>query len=424
MNNRYIFSVSKLNAYLSGLIERDPVLGSVVVRGEISDLSHAKSGHVYFTLKEDRKSQIHCVMWRSDVLKQKYPFQVGDTVLVAGSVEVYQYGGNYQLYCREIQPEGVGEALLRYQRIRKSLEEQGYFDARYKKPIPKYATRIGIVTSATGAAITDIYRIYQKRNPYVTLFLYPAQVQGERAKYEIAEGIEYLDHFGVDVIIVGRGGGSAEDLWAFNEPEVAEAIFQCETPVISAVGHERDHVISDDVADLRCNAPTDAAAVAIFSYEDFMAQLNAYRKTFERCLAQKVNSLSAKVSYYREALKGRSPSAKLLSQKQRADSLEQQMDEAMQKKISDLREREKIGDRMQLLMQKVFERNCHRFDLLTERFRGLNPLDKLKHGFSYVSNADERAVTSISQVKTGEILTIHVTDGHILSEVKEKKPDG
>lgn len=424
MNDRYIFSVSRLNAYLSGLIGRDPVLGSVVVRGEVSDLIQAKSGHVYFTLKEDRKSQIRCVMWRSDAVKQKYPFKSGDTILAAGSVRIYEAGGSYQLYCREIQPEGVGEALLRYQRIRKALEEQGYFDERYKKPIPKYATRIGIVTSPTGAAITDIYRIYQKRNPYVTLFLYPAQVQGERAKYEIAAGIEFLDQFGVDVIIVGRGGGSKEDLWAFNEPEVAEAIFECDTPVISAVGHERDHLISDDVADLRCNAPTDAAAVAIFSYQEFLLRISSSQKSFERCLKEKLSKLSSKEAYYREALKARSPSAKLFSRKQRAAALEDELDAAMRKKIEDLRRREENAGQMRVIMERILNEKVRRLDLLTERFKGLNPLDKLKHGFSYVSDRDGRAVTKIAQVSSGEPVVIHVTDGTILSEVKETRPDG
>lgn len=424
MSHNYIFSVSKLNSYLSGLIGRDPVLSSVVVRGEVSDLIRAKSGHVYFTLKEDRKSQIRCVMWRSDAAKQKYPFQNGDTVLAAGSVQIYQVGGSYQLYCREIQPEGVGEALLRYQRIRKNLEEQGYFDSRYKKPIPKYATRIGIVTSPTGAAITDIYRIYQKRNPYVTLFLYPAQVQGERAKYEIAAGIGFLDRYGVDVIIVGRGGGSNEDLWAFNEPEVAEAIFQCETPVISAVGHERDHLISDDVADLRCNAPTDAATVAIFSYADFISRISTGQRDLKRCLSQKFSKLSTKEAYYKEALKARSPSAKLFALKQRAAGLEDELNDAMEKRLSDLRRREERFEQMPELMDRVLERKYHRLALLTERFKGLNPLDKLEQGFSYVSDPKDHAVTKTSQVSKGELLRIHVTDGEILSQVKEIRPNG
>jgi exodeoxyribonuclease VII large subunit len=423
MDKRRILTVSQLNTYIAGTLERDPMLFSLLVRGEVTNLSRSRTGHVYFDLK-DEQALVHCTLWRSQVSKIKTPFKNGDQVLVAGRISVYQKGGTYNLNVQEILPEGIGSARARYEQIYRELKEEGYFDPRYKKPIPTYATRIGVVTSATGAAITDIDRHYHARNPYVSVFLYPALVQGETAKYSIINGIRYLDGYGVDVIIVGRGGGSEEDLSVFNDPDIAKAIFQCQTPVISAVGHERDRVITDDVADLSCNVPSAGADAAIFDIHEFDRRLNLYQDALDVRWNHRIQVVKSRMAYYREYLRGRSPSALINEERHRADDLAQKMDLLMSRRIEALRRQAERAANLELLMQNQLTAKRNRLNLLVERFKGLNPLEKLTHGYSYVSDQSLRAVTKIDQVEVGDQLTVHVTDGTILAEVKETKADG
>ena len=247
-----IYSVAQVNTYIRNMFAQDFMLHHIRVRGEVSNCKYHTSGHIFFTLK-DASGTIAAIMFAGNRGGLAFRMKDGDKVIVTGSVEVYERDGKYQLYAREITREGAGDLWLRFEERKRELEEMGMFAAEYKRPVPRFATRIGIVTAATGAAIQDIRNIAARRNPYVQLFLYSALVQGEGAAADIARGIRTLDAFGVDVLIVGRGGGSIEELWAFNEVEVARAIFECETPVISAVGHETDTTIADFVADLRAD---------------------------------------------------------------------------------------------------------------------------------------------------------------------------
>ena len=253
-----IYSVAQVNSYIKNLFVQDFLLNRISVRGEVSNCKYHTSGHIYFTLK-DKSGTLSAVMFAGQRKGLTFQLQEGQQVVVTGSIDIYERDGRYQLYAREIKRDGVGDLFERFQKLRDELEEMGMFAAEYKKPIPKYAKTIGIVTASTGAAIHDIINITARRNPYVQLILYPALVQGQDAKFSIVNGIRTLDSMGLDVLIVGRGGGSMEDLWAFNEEIVARAIFECETPVISAVGHETDVTIADYVADLRAPTPSAAA---------------------------------------------------------------------------------------------------------------------------------------------------------------------
>ena len=245
-----IYSVGQVNTYIKNMFAQDFMLNRISIKGEVSNCKYHTSGHIYFTLK-DAAGTISAIMFAGNRRGLKFTMKEGDKVIVTGSVEVYERDGKYQLYAREIELDGEGNLYLKFEALKQELEEMGMFAPEYKKPIPRYATRIGVVTAPTGAAVQDIRNIATRRNPYVQLILYPALVQGEGAVASIVNGIRALDQLGVDVMIVGRGGGSIEDLWAFNEEEVARAIFECETPIISAVGHETDTTIADFVADLR-----------------------------------------------------------------------------------------------------------------------------------------------------------------------------
>ncbi len=258
-----IYSVTQVNSYIKNMFVQDYLLSRISVRGEISNCKYHTSGHIYFTLK-DKSGTLSAVMFAGQRKGLNFQLQEGQQVIVTGSIDVYERDGRYQLYAREIKKEGIGDLFERFQKLRDELEDMGMFAAEYKQPIPKYAKTVGVVTASTGAAIRDIMNISARRNPYVQLVLYPALVQGEQAKYSIVKGIKTLDAMGLDVIIVGRGGGSIEDLWAFNEEIVARAIFECSTPVISAVGHETDVTIADYVADMRAPTPSAAAELAVF----------------------------------------------------------------------------------------------------------------------------------------------------------------
>ena len=258
-----IYSVTQVNAYIKNMFVQDYLLKRLSVRGEISNCKYHTSGHIYFTLK-DKSGTLSAVMFAGQRRGLNFQLQEGQQVIVTGTVDVYERDGKYQLYAREIKRDGKGDLFEQFQKLRDELEDMGMFAAEYKQPIPKYAKTVGIVTASTGAAIRDIMNISARRNPYVQLVLYPALVQGEQAKYSIVKGIQTLDRLGLDVIIVGRGGGSIEDLWAFNEEMVARAIFECSTPIISAVGHETDVTISDYVADMRAPTPSAASELAVF----------------------------------------------------------------------------------------------------------------------------------------------------------------
>ena len=273
---RNVYSVKQVNAYIKNMFTQDFMLNRIYIKGEVSNCKYHTSGHIYFSLK-DESGSISCIMFAGQRSGLAFKMQDGQQVIVLGSVTTYERDGKYQLYAKEIILDGAGLLYEKFEALKRELGEMGMFAPEYKQPIPKFAKKIGIVTAPTGAAIRDIMNISARRNPYVQLILYPALVQGDGATASIAKGIEMLDKHGVDVIIVGRGGGSIEDLWAFNEEPVARAIFNCRTPIISAVGHETDTTIADYVADMRAPTPSAAAELAVFEYqalENYLEELH------------------------------------------------------------------------------------------------------------------------------------------------------
>ena len=417
MNN--VYSVGQINNYIRRMFQQDILLSRVYVRGEVSNLKYHTSGHIYFSLK-DETGTLSCVMFAGNRKGLSFSMKNGDKGICAGNFDVYTRGGNYQMYVKAIRLEGAGLLYERFLKLKAELLEMGMFDAAYKKPVPRYARRVGIVTAPTGAAIRDIQNISRRRNPYVQLILYPAQVQGEGAAETIARGIDMLDKAGVDVIIAGRGGGSIEDLWAFNEEIVARAIFNCRTPVISAVGHETDTTIADFVADLRAPTPSAAAELAIFDYSEFTDTITRYRRRLRQGTERRIIKARGDVRYYEVRLLALSPKNRLRDRRRQLADKEERMTNILKRRIDENRMRaDIISRRMSLMAERSLRQRQKKYSMLVERMRGLNPLDRLKAGFSFVSDGEGRAVTRISEVEAGQTLSIHVTDGIIKAGVQE-----
>lgn len=392
-----VYSVGQVNTYIKNMFAQDFMMQRISVKGEISNCKYHSSGHIYFTIK-DVSGTINAVMFAGNRRRLRFQMKEGDKVVVTGSIEIYERDGKYQLYAREIELDGAGNLYLRFEALKKELEEMGMFAPEYKKQIPKYIKRLGIVTAPTGAAIQDIRNIASRRNPYVQLFLYPALVQGEGAVPSIVNGIRALDRLGVDIIIVGRGGGSIEDLWAFNEEAVARAIFECETPVISAVGHETDTTIADYVADLRAPTPSAAAELAVFDYADYKAQLGMFLNTMNRSLQQKLHVERMKTEHYKTRLNFLSPENKLRENRKYAIDLEEQLRQQMK----------------QLLLIKQ-----HRLAILSGQLEGLSPVKKLSLGYSYVADSSGKAITDAAKVREGDTLDIFLLKGKIKATATE-----
>ena len=390
-----IYSVGQINRYVKNMFVQDFVLRKVYVKGEVSNCKYHPSGHIYFSLK-DETGVLSCVMFAGQRRGLAFRMKDGDRVVVGGTVDVYERDGRYQLYAREITLEGAGALYERFLALKAELEEMGMFAAEYKQPIPPYIRRLGVVTAPTGAAVQDIRNISLRRNPYLQIILYPALVQGEGAADSIVRGIRMLDRAGVDVIIVGRGGGSIEDLWAFNEEKVARAIFECRTPVISAVGHETDFTIADFVADLRAPTPSAAAELAVADFAGILENIRAYRERLERGVSGKISLGRARLAQYQTRFQYLSPQSRLRDNRETLVRLEDALRNAMDGKIQAYR---------------------HTLGIYLERFRGLSPLGKLNQGYSFVTDARGRAVTSIAGVHAGDRLEIAVTDGVIEAEV-------
>lgn len=392
-----IYSVGQVNTYIKNMFNQDFMLNKIYIKGEVSNCKYHTSGHIYFSLK-DETGTLSCVMFAGQRKGLGFQMKNGDKVVAGGSVSVYERDGKYQLYAREITLEGAGLLYERYLALKEELEEMGMFSKEYKQPIPAYVKKLGIVTAPTGAAIQDIRNIAGRRNPYVQLVLYPALVQGEGAKESIVKGIETLDAAGMDVIIVGRGGGSIEDLWAFNEEEVARAIFNCRTPVISAVGHETDTTIADFVADLRAPTPSAAAELAVADVRQILETFRAYRQKLEHSMENQIYFLRQRMRQYEMKLEYASPAYQIQEKRTHLLDAEERLHSAMENQI--FRARQNLN-------------------IYIERLKGLSPLDKLNQGFSYVEDKNNHSVTQIAQVKPGDVLKIQVTDGKITAEVTE-----
>lgn len=393
---RNVYTVKQVNSYIKNMFTQDFMLNRIYVKGEVSNCKYHTSGHIYFSLK-DESGTIACVMFAGQRGGLSFHMREGQQIIVLGSVNVYERTGSYQLYAQEIRLDGEGTLYEKYQMLKQELEEMGMFAPEYKKAIPRYAKRIGVVTAPTGAAVRDIMNISARRNPYVQLLLYPAQVQGEGAKESIVRGIRMLETKNVDVIIVGRGGGSIEDLWAFNDECVARAIFDCQVPVISAVGHETDVTIADYVADLRAPTPSAAAELAVWDYRQLQGYLDECRLRMNRSMTGTIRINRLRLKELDVRLSYLHPRHKLQDQQQRLIELEEELRTLMRDRVKEAR---------------------HRLAIQIEKLNGLSPGRKLNQGFAYVEEADGGVVKSIRQVEKGDELTVYVTDGLIRTSVK------
>lgn len=392
-----IYPVGQVNKYIKNMFAQDFMLHLISIKGEVSNCKYHTSGHIYFTLK-DKAGAMSAVMFAGNAKNMTFRMKDGDQVVVTGSVEVYEKMGTYQIYARQIELDGEGNLYLRFEQLKKELEEMGMFAAEYKRPIPKYAGKIGVVTAQTGAAIQDIRNISSRRNPYVQLILYPALVQGEGAAQSIVNGIHALDRMGLDIIIVGRGGGSIEDLWAFNEEIVARAIFECNTPVISAVGHETDWTIADFVSDRRAPTPSAAAELAVFDYRQMIDQLSNIKKRMD-------SNLSGKIEFYRERLSHIKTRVSYLSPANRLNE--------NRKRLADLEER------LLLLMQQQIKDKRQKLIMLSTRLDADSPVKKLSQGYAYVSKEDGRNIHSAADITCGDNIDIYLIDGRAKAVISE-----
>ena len=392
---RNVYTVKQVNSYIKNMFTQDFMLNRIYVKGEVSNCKYHTSGHIYFSLK-DESGTIACVMFAGSRAGLSFRMKEGQQVIVLGSISVYERDGKYQLYAREIVPDGAGLLYEKFEALKKELAEMGMFAPEYKQPIPKYVRTVGIVTAPTGAAVRDIINIAGRRNPYVQLILYPALVQGEGAAESIVKGIHALEAKQVDVIIVGRGGGSIEDLWALNEEAVARAVFDCTVPVISAVGHETDTTITDYVADLRAPTPSAAAELAVYEYREVKETMLNCAQRMRRAVLIRADAQRARLKQMELRLKFAHPRQKLNEKRQYCVELE---------------------DRLRNLMDRRLIAEKHRLALSAEKMKGLSPLEKLNQGFSFVQDENGRNIKSIRQVRQGERLTVYVTDGKIETEV-------
>ncbi len=394
---RNVYTVGQLNSYIKNMFTQDYLLQGLFVKGEVSNCKYHSSGHIYFTLK-DSKGTISCVMFAGNRTGLSFRLAEGQQVVVGGTVDVFERDGKYQLYAKQIVLDGAGLLYEKYEQLKRELAELGMFAQEYKQPIPRFIKTLGVVTADTGAAVRDIIQIATRRNPYVQIILYPAIVQGEAAAESIVRGIRALEAMKVDVMIVGRGGGSIEDLWAFNERTVAQAVFDCRVPIISAVGHETDTTIIDYVSDLRAPTPSAAAELAVTDIRELDNMLVEYERDFQKQLQRLLRSKREMCRYYETQLKYLSPESRIRERKMHSMQLE-----------------ERLWEKMQTLLRK----KRHELALYIEKMKGLSPLEKLNSGFSYVEDKSGTNIRSVSQVCLGQELSIRVRDGVICTEVKE-----
>lgn len=390
-----VYTVRQVNSYIKNMFTQDFMLSRIYVKGEVSNCKYHTSGHIYFSLK-DESGTIACVMFAGYRSGLSFRLQDGQQVIALGSVSIYERSGQYQLYVREIILDGAGILYEKFEALKKELFEMGMFAPEYKQPIPKYIRTLGIVTAPTGAAVRDIINIAGRRNPFVQLILYPAQVQGDGAAESIIRGIRALEKRKVDVMIVGRGGGSIEDLWAFNEESVARAVFECSVPVISAVGHETDTTITDYVADLRAPTPSAAAELAVYDYREAKEQIRVFRERLQKYMTITISEKKAVLERFRMRLNYAHPRQKLNENRQYAADLE---------------------NRLRTLMGNRLEREKHRLAICAERMRGLSPLEKLSRGYSYVQTPQGENIRSVAQVLPDDEIEIYVRDGRISANV-------
>ncbi len=396
---RKVWSVEEVNRYIHAVMADDFILSDISIQGELSNVKYHSSGHIYFTLK-DKNSCISAVMFASDAYNLGIRLDAGDKVIVNGRVSVYEKAGTYQIYAKKIKAAGMGELYRKFEELRRELSEMGMFDSMYKKPIPLYVKKLGIVTAPTGAAVRDIINVAKRRNPYIEIVLYPAQVQGEGAADSIIRGIKTLEKRNCDCMIIGRGGGSIEDLWAFNEEKLARAVFDCTVPVISGTGHETDVTIADLVADLRAPTPSAAAELAVFEYSSFTESLNNYKDRLNSLMDAGIFRYREAAAEYKARLRAFSPSAKLALQREKIRRYKESLSAAAYKKLEGAKSLRA---------------------LYAEKLSALSPLNTLSRGYTFTENMSSIPVRSIDDVKEGEMIKVYTLDGRIFANVDKKE---
>lgn len=399
-NSKMILSVSQINEYIRALISRDEILSMVIVRGEISNLTFHRTGHIYFTLK-DEGSVIKSVMFRSSVGRVKFTLKEGMNVIVYGRISVYPASGQYQLYAEDIQPDGIGALYIAYEQIKEKLAAEGLFDQSRKKPIPKLPDTVGIITSPTGAAIHDMINVISRRFPLTKILLYPALVQGDNAYKTLIEGLEFFNREkNTDVIIIGRGGGSMEDLWAFNSVDLAYAVARSEIPVISAVGHESDFTICDFVADLRAPTPSAAAELAVpdsFTVKHFISDS---ARAMEK-------QLTNQIQQYRKNIMALSSSRVLTSKESLLDEYKMKLGI--------------ISDKLDSGIDAIINNKTSRYQILTAKLGAISPLNTLSRGYAIVQNENGKTISRVSDINENDIINISLADGTARASVIEIK---
>ena len=391
-----VYTVGQINGYINNLISSDYILKNICVEGEVSNCSYKASGHIYFSLKDETGS-MPAVMFHGNVKKGlTFTLENGQKVRATGRIGVYERDGRYQLYVTTIDHAGRGNLYEEYERLKQKLYEQGLFDFEIKKPIPKYPRQVGIVTSDTGAAIRDIENIAARRNPFVQLILYPAKVQGDGAAAEIAEGIRVLDRMGLDTIIVGRGGGSIEDLWAFNEEEVVWAIYEAQTPIISGTGHEIDNTLADYAADLRAPTPSAACELALPDIMSVYSRLDALDERISDDMYDKLQNCKDRLTNLERSLRYLNPAERLKSQKQRLMN---------------------INERLDTLIRRAYDNRLGALKLVTARIHGASPTAKLTHGYGYIEDMSGRPVLHTKDLEVGDDIRITMHDGQVSANI-------
>lgn len=393
-------SVTEINNYLKKIVDSDFILNNLSVKGEISNFKLHSSGHLYFSLK-DENSKVNCVMFKSDAVNLNFIPENGMKVTIKARLSVYVKDGSYQLYCRSIERDGLGNLFVQYEKLKEKLLMLGLFDEENKKAIPKYANRIGVITSETGAAIQDIIKVIRRRNSLVDIVLYPSFVQGEEAVANLIKGLKYFNEKNsVDVIIIGRGGGSIEELWAFNNEELAYAIFNSKIPVVSAVGHEVDFTICDFVSDMRAATPSAAAEIVAANLEELEKNLDFYNQALNNSIQRLFHSHQNRLELMLKSLEFNSPSKLIAHEYERIDNLNNSLKKLVINKL----------DKNKLKLQN--------FNGLLKAYNPMNVLDK---GYSIVQNQQGSIIKTINDVELDEELQINVKDGKINVYVKSKE---
>lgn len=417
MEDKYI-TVGQLNRYLKYKFDQDPNLNQVFLKGEISNFKAHTRGHLYFTIK-DETSRINAVMFYSQASKINFTPEDGMKVLVTGRISVYEATGGYQIYVDDMIQDGVGNLYIEYEKLKKKLASEGLFDASKKKKIPKFPETIGIITAPTGAAIKDILSTIKRRWPITKTILFPSLVQGASAAPEIVKQIKKAQEYDLDVLIVGRGGGSIEDLWCFNDEEVARAIYECKIPVISAVGHEIDFTIADYVADLRAPTPTGAAEMAVANQTDFYNYMRQINLRLNKSMQNYIKNNRERLDTLKNSYILKNPISMYQIKEQKFDTLYEKLCLVMKNLIQNEKTslQNKI-DKIPILTKHLLERNQNQYVSLLNKLEILNPLLTIKRGYS-ITKKDDKVITSVKDLKKDDTLQIQLQDGSVLADVEK-----